>query len=192
MNSNLVWIDLEMSGLNPTSNVILEIAALVTDPDLNVLGEGLSLVIFQDDEHLDAMDAWNIKHHSESGLINQVRASEISIEEAEAVVYDYVSRHTKERKSPLCGNSVGLDRSFLKQYMQTLEAHLHYRNIDVSSIKELVFRWAPELRKQITKHNKHRALDDIQESIRELQFYRQHFINPAYGPTMTLDSDKSN
>jgi len=176
MTSNLIWIDLEMTGLDPERDVILEIAAVITDSDLNLITEGISIAIFQPDTKLDKMDAWNQKHHLQSGLLAEVRQSEIFIEEAEAVIYDFVSSQTEPKKSPLCGNSISQDRNFLKRYMPTLEAHFHYRNIDVSSVKELVRRWAPGVRAKMKKNNSHRALDDILESIAELNFYRQFFI----------------
>ena len=180
MTSNLVWIDLEMSGLDPACDLILEIATIITDADLEVIATGTSMTIFQPESVLAAMDEWNIKHHTKSGLLDEVRQSNVFIEEAEAVTYDFISRYTKPAKAPLCGNSVSHDRNFLKKYMPTLEAHFHYRNIDVSSVKELVRRWAPDLLKQRKKKNAHRAFDDILESIDELKFYRQFFIESAF------------
>ena len=169
-----------MTGLNPQSDVILEIAAVITDDRLKFIGDGVSLVIHQPEEALAAMDDWNVKHHTESGLIDRVRESEVSLEEAEAVTYDFISTYTQPRKSPLCGNSISQDRNFLRRYMPTLEAHFHYRNIDVSTVKELAKRWAPEVKRQFTKANRHRALDDIKESIRELAYYREHFIEQRF------------
>lgn len=180
MKPPLIWIDLEMTGLNPQSDVILEIAAIITDDDLNFQGDGVSLIIHQPEGALASMDDWNVKHHTESGLIDRVRQSQVTIEEAEAVTYDYISSHTRPRESPLCGNSISQDRNFLRRYMPTLEAHFHYRNIDVSTLKELAKRWAPEIKRQFKKANKHRALDDIKESIRELAYYRTHFIEEQY------------
>ena len=165
-----------MTGLNPKTDVILELAALITDDSLNVIGDGVSLIIHQPEEALAAMDEWNVKHHTQSGLIEKVRQSEITLEEAEAVTYEFVASHTQPRKSPLCGNSISQDRNFLRRYMPTLEAHFHYRNVDVSTVKELAKRWASAVQRQFKKANKHRALDDIKGSIRELKFYREHFI----------------
>lgn len=180
MKPPLIWIDLEMTGLNPRSDVILEIAAIITDDDLNFIDDGVSLIIHQSEETLAGMDDWNVKHHTDSGLIDKVRQSQVTLEEAEAVTYDFISSHTRPRESPLCGNSISQDRNFLRRYMPTLEAHFHYRNIDVSTIKELAKRWAPEVKRKFTKANKHRALDDIKESIRELAYYRQQFIEERF------------
>lgn len=167
----LVWIDLEMSGLDPDEDVILEIATIVTDGDLEVVSEGPNLVIHQPEEVLQGMDAWNTKHHGESGLTERVRNSEIDTREAERRTLEFLRDHVEPDDAPLCGNSVYQDRRFLYRYMPELEEFLHYRNVDVSSIKEVVERWysdveAPE------KDTRHRALDDIRESIEELRFYR--------------------
>lgn len=172
MATPLVWIDLEMSGLDPDQCTILEIATIVTDGELEILEEGPDLVIHQPDSVLEAMDEWCTKHHAESGLTQQVRDSSISLAEAEAQTLEFVTRHTQPGSSPLCGNSVWQDRRFLHKYMPRLDAHLHYRLIDVSSIKELARRWYPELRVP-PKQNLHRALDDIRASIAELRFYRE-------------------
>ncbi len=180
MTTNLIWIDLEMTGLDPERDVILEIAAVITDSDLNLIAEGIGMAVFQPEEELAKMDSWNLKHHSQSGLLAEVRQSKVFLEEAEAVIYDFVSSHTEPKKSPLCGNSISQDRNFLKHYMPTLESHFHYRNIDVSSVKELVRRWAPVLRAKMKKKNAHRALDDILESIAELNFYRRFFIDSEF------------
>ena len=170
--SKLVWIDLEMSGLDPEHDVILEIATIVTDGDLDILAEGPTLVIHQSDEVLEGMDEWNTKHHGESGLTERVRASEIDTAEAEARTLEFLRDHVEPQTAPLCGNSIGQDRRFLYRYMPELSEFLHYRSVDVSSIKELVTRWydlePPE------KDTRHRALDDIRESIDELRFYRDH------------------
>ena len=180
MNPPLIWIDLEMTGLNPLTDVILEIAAIITDDNLNFIGDGVSLIIHQQDDVLASMDEWNVIHHTDSGLIDKVRQSEVSLEEAEAVTFDFITAYTQPRKSPLCGNSISQDRNFLRCYMPTLEAHFHYRNIDVSTVKELTKRWAPEVKRSFKKSNKHRALDDIKESIRELAFYRKRFIDEPF------------
>lgn len=180
MHSNLIWIDLEMTGLDPEQDAILEIAAIVTDSSLSVVDEGLSIAVYQSEEVLSQMDEWNLNQHTASGLLERVRASECSLEEAEAVTFDLVSRHAKRGESPLCGNSVWQDRRFLKRYMPTLEGYFHYRNIDVSSIKELVRRWAPKIYEELSKSEEHRALDDIKESIAELKLYRSKFVAPEY------------
>jgi oligoribonuclease len=169
----LVWIDLEMSGLDPDRCQILEIAVLITDGNLEVIAEGPDLVIHQPDEVLTAMDEWCTRQHGASGLTAAVQASQVSLAEAEAQVLELVRRHCPAGKSPLCGNSIGHDRRFLIRYMPALAGHLSYRNIDVSSVKELVRRWYPDLGAP-AKSETHRALDDIRESIAELRFYREH------------------
>lgn len=169
----LVWIDLEMSGLDPDHCQILEIAAIITDGDLNVIAEGPDLVIHQPDAVLEAMDEWCTRQHGNSGLTAAVKASTVALAEAEAQVLELVRRHCPPGKSPLCGNSIGHDRRFLIRYMPALAAHLSYRNIDVSSIKELVRRWYPNVSAP-PKRETHRALDDIRESIAELRFYREN------------------
>ena len=169
----LVWVDLEMSGLDPESCQILEIAAIITDGDLNVIAEGPDLVIHQPDAVLEAMDEWCTRQHGQSGLTAAVRASTVSLADAEAQVLALIKAHCPAGKSPLCGNSIGHDRRFLIRYMPALAKHLSYRNVDVSSIKELVRRWYPQVSPP-PKRETHRALDDIRESIAELRFYRQH------------------
>ncbi|MFY0536593.1 oligoribonuclease [Nannocystis pusilla] len=169
----LVWIDLEMSGLDPDHCQILEIAAIITDGDLNIVAEGPDLVIHQPDAVLDAMDEWCTRQHGNSGLTAAVKASTVALAEAEAQVLELVRSHCPPGKSPLCGNSIGHDRRFLVRYMPALVGHLSYRNIDVSSIKELVRRWYPTVSAP-AKRETHRALDDIRESIAELRFYREH------------------
>lgn len=169
----LVWIDCEMSGLDPETERLLEIAVLVTDSELEILGEGPDLVIHQDDALLEAMDEWNTKHHAGSGLTEAVRRSELSTEAAEDQVLAFLARHCEEGQCPLAGNSVGHDRRFLARYMPRLAAFLHYRTIDVSTIKELARRWHPEaFERSPKKVGAHRALDDIRESIEELRYWR--------------------
>jgi len=171
--SNLVWLDLEMSGLDPDNDVILEIATIVTGPDLEILAEGPCLVIHHPDEILEGMDEWNTKHHGESGLTERVRNSDIDTAEAEARTLAFLREHVDPQSAPLCGNSIGQDRRFLYRYMPELSDFLHYRNVDVSSIKELVLRWYEEIEPP-HKEGRHRALDDIRESIDELRYYRKH------------------
>jgi oligoribonuclease len=173
-NGRLVWMDLEMTGLDADRERIIELAVLVTDAELEVVAEGPHLVIHQPDAVLEAMDDWNTKHHTESGLVERVRASTIDDAAAEAEVLAFLAQHVAERAAPLAGNSVHNDRVFLHRYMPRLEAFLHYRNVDVSTVKELVRRWYPQLFAQRpTKKGSHRALDDIRESIEELRYYRR-------------------
>jgi oligoribonuclease len=173
-NGRLVWMDLEMTGLDADRERIIELAVLVTDAQLEVVAEGPHLVIHQPDAVLEAMDDWNTKHHTESGLVARVRASTIDDAAAEAEVLAFLAQHVAERAAPLAGNSVHNDRVFLHRYMPRLEAFLHYRNVDVSTVKELVRRWYPKLFAQRpTKKGSHRALDDIRESIEELRYYRR-------------------
>lgn len=175
-NRNLIWIDLEMSGLQPDKDVILELAAVVTDAQLNVLGQSPVLVVHQSDAILDGMDNWNKGTHGKSGLIEKVKASTLTEAEAEEQMIAFLKRFIGAGKSPMCGNSIHQDRRFLVRYMPKLEAFFHYRNLDVSTLKELAQRWRPELIKGFKKHNKHEALADILESIEELKYYREHFI----------------
>lgn len=172
-NMNLVWMDLEMTGLNPDTDTILEIATLITDKDLNIIAEGPSLAVHHPQAVLDGMDEWCTEHHSASGLSARVLASDISLTEAEEQTLNFVRQYSPESASPLCGNSIHQDRRFLVRYMPQLEGYLHYRNIDVSTIKELVCRWYPGLTLP-AKKGAHLALDDIRESIDELRFYQQH------------------
>ncbi len=176
---NLVWIDLEMTGLSPRHDRIIEIATIITDSHLKVIEEGPVMAVRQPLTRLAAMDEWNTRTHTESGLVNRVRESEIDEAEAERITLKFIARHVSGNHSPLCGNSICQDRRFLAAYMPKLEAYLHYRNLDVSSIKELVTRWRPELLSGFKKNNTHRALDDIRESIAELKFYRGTFINAS-------------
>lgn len=178
---NLVWIDLEMSGLDVENCQILEIATVVTNSDLEVVGEGPELVIHQSDDVLEAMDEWNTKHHGESGLTEAVRESKISLSDAEKDTLQFVEKYCAENTAPLCGNSVWQDRRFLAKYMPRLESYLHYRIIDVSSIKEVVRRWYPTDVRPPSKEQSHRALDDILESIEELRYYRREVFAPPGG-----------
>lgn len=175
---NLIWIDLEMTGLDPLVERIIEIATVVTDGDLNVLAEGPSLVIHQDDVLLDAMDEWNTKQHGGSGLTERVRNSQISEQQAMAATIDFLRDWVPAGQSPMCGNTIGQDRRFLVKYMSELAEFFHYRNLDVSTIKELARRWKPELLEGFTKKGNHLAMDDVHDSIAELAYYRDVFIRP--------------
>ena len=176
----LIWIDLEMSGLYPETCRILEIASVVTDADLAVVASGPDIVVHQPEDVLGAMDDWNRRHHGGSGLSDQVRASTISTAEAERRTLEFLSGHCEPGRSPLCGNTVGQDRQFLIRYMPDLERFLHYRNVDVSTIKELCRRWYPDVQAP-PKRKTHRALDDILESIEELRFYRKVLFRQEAG-----------
>lgn len=176
MAANLVWMDLEMTGLDPDTDLIIEMATIVTDGDLNVVAEGPVLAISQPEANLAAMDDWNQKHHGESGLLDRVRKSQISQREAEAQTLAFLENQVDKNTAPLCGNTIWQDRRFLARHMPDLERYLHYRIIDVSSMKELVVRWRPELLAGFVKANEHTALADIRESIAELRYYREHFI----------------
>ncbi len=171
--NNLIWIDLEMTGLQPDSDRIIEIALLVTDASLNVVAEGPVIAVHQPDEVLDAMDAWNKSTHGRSGLIDRVRASRVDEAETERRSLEFLAEHVPSGASPMCGNSVCQDRRFLARRMPALEAYFHYRNLDVSTLKELVRRWKPELAKGFVKQSKHEALADVLESIDELKYYRR-------------------
>ncbi len=174
--NNLIWIDMEMTGLQPDADRIIEIALLVTDSQLNLVAEGPVLLVHQPDPVLDAMDAWNKSVHGRSGLVERVRASRMAEAEAEALAIAFLSQHVPESASPMCGNSICQDRRFLARWMPKLEAYFHYRNLDVSSLKELVKRWKPELAKGVVKAGKHEALADILESIEEMRYYRQNVM----------------
>lgn len=176
VKSALVWIDLEMTGLNPDADRIIEIATIVTDDDLNVLAEGPVLAVHQADSALAAMDEWNQRTHKGTGLIERVHASRLNEAEAERLTLEFIQRHVAKNKSPLCGNSICQDRRFLARYMPALETWFHYRNLDVSTLKELAMRWKPALVGGLQKKNTHKALDDIRESIDELKYYREHFL----------------
>lgn len=166
-----------MTGLSPSNDRIIEIATIITDPHLNIIEEGPTLAIHQPLTRLAKMDEWNTRTHTNSGLVNRVRESDLDEAEAERLTLKFIAKHVQNNHSPLCGNSICQDRRFLALYMPKLENYLHYRNLDVSSIKELVVRWCPEMLKDFKKSNTHRALDDIRESIDELKFYRENFIN---------------
>ena len=175
-SSNLIWIDLEMTGLDPDNDLIIEIATVITDKNLVILAQGPVLAVHQPEAALAGMDDWNQQHHGQSGLIARVKASTIDAAEAERQTIDFLKQWAPENTSPICGNSIGQDRRFLYRYMPKLEAYFHYRNIDVSTVKELASRWAPEVKDGFKKASSHQALDDIIESIEELRYYREHFI----------------
>jgi len=175
--TNLIWIDLEMTGLVPEEDNIIEIATVVTDADLNILAEGPSIAIHQDNKHLDSMDEWNTRQHTKSGLVQRVKESEISVVEAEKQTLDFLMKYVDLGASPMCGNSICQDRRFLYIYMPNLEKFFHYRHIDVSTLKELAVRWKPDVVTSSFKQSKHLALSDIYDSINELKHYREHFID---------------
>ncbi len=175
--NNLIWVDLEMTGLNPESDTIIEIATIVTSADLEIIAEGPVFAISHSEETISGMDEWNTKTHGESGLIRRIREEGVSMREAELKTLEFVRNHVPERKSPMCGNSICQDRRFMSREMPELKDHFHYRNLDVSTLKELAMRWKPELLEQFTKSGAHTALADIRESIEEMRFYRQHFIS---------------
>ncbi|NWG87015.1 MAG: oligoribonuclease [Hydrogenophilaceae bacterium] len=177
--THLVWVDMEMSGLDPDKERILEIALIVTDAQLEVVEEAPVLVVHQPDAVLDAMDAWNKGTHGKSGLIDKVKASTLSEAEVEAQMLAFMQKHVPNRTTPMCGNSICQDRRFLARYMPQLEAYFHYRNLDVSTLKELARRWRPGLMEGFVKQNNHTALVDIRESIAELRYYREHFIRES-------------
>ena len=174
---NLIWIDLEMTGLAPNADRILEIATLITDANLNIIAEGPNLAVRQSDGLLDGMDDWNQRHHSKTGLIEKVKNSRIDDKEAERQTIEFLVQYSEKGASPMCGNSICQDRRFLANYMPELEDFFHYRNLDVSSVKELVRRWKPEILEGLVKKGTHIAMDDIKDSVIELVYYREHFID---------------
>jgi oligoribonuclease len=174
--NNLIWIDLEMTGLVPEHHRIIEIATLVTDAHLAVLAEGPVIAVSQSEEEMAAMDEWNTNQHGKSGLAQRVRDSRIGEAAAEQATLEFLSKWVPPGKSPMCGNSICQDRRFLARWMPELERHFHYRNLDVSTLKELCQRWAPAVAKGYTKESTHLALDDIRDSVAELRYYREHFL----------------
>jgi oligoribonuclease len=174
--NNLVWLDMEMTGLDPDRDRIIEIAIVVTDSQLNALSQAPVLVVHQADAVLEAMDDWNKSTHARSGLIDKVKASTLNERVAEEQLLAFLAQHVPAKTSPMCGNSICQDRRFLARHMPRLEAYFHYRNLDVSTLKELVKRWKPEIAKGLVKQGKHEALADIHESIGELKYYREHFL----------------
>lgn len=175
-DDHLIWIDLEMTGLDVEDDHIIEIATIITDSHLEILAEGPVMALYQPDEILNTMDEWNVKHHNQSGLINRVRASHIDEAGAETATLEFLAQWVSAGKSPMCGNSICQDRRFLWRYMPKLENYFHYRNLDVSTIKILAQRWAPAVAAGLHKSTEHKALQDIRDSIEELKYYRQHFI----------------
>ncbi|MCC5451337.1 oligoribonuclease [Rheinheimera sp. UJ51] len=175
-DSNLVWLDLEMTGLEPKTDVILEMATIVTDSELNILAEGPVFAIKTADDVLANMNSWCVEQHGKSGLTARCRASDVTLADAVEQTLAFLSRYVSPGKSPMCGNSIGQDRRFLAEYAPEFESFFHYRNVDVSTIKELAKRWAPEVIKHVQKTNSHLAMDDIRESIAELVTYRTHFF----------------
>lgn len=173
---NLVWVDMEMTGLEPDTDRIIEVAVVVTDANLNILAEGPVFAIHQSDETLDGMDAWNKGTHGRSGLIDRVKASTVTEADAEKALIDFLKNFVPSGKSPMCGNTICQDRRFMARGMPKLEAFFHYRNLDVSTLKELCKRWKPEIATGFKKHQRHTALADILESVDELRYYREHFI----------------
>lgn len=174
--NNLIWVDLEMTGLDTDNDLIIEIASIITDSQLNILEEGPVLAIYQADSILNQMDEWNTRQHNKSGLVDRVKKSTYDITNAESLTLDFIEKFVPKGKSPMCGSGICQDRRFMHRLMPTLEQYFMYRNLDVSTIKELVKHWAPE-KEEFKKETKHLALDDIRDSINELKFYREHFFN---------------
>ena len=173
---NLVWLDLEMTGLDPRTDRIIEVATIVTDGHLNIIAEGPVIAVHQPDSVLDTMNEWCIDTHGRTGLTERVRQSKVSEAEAEKLTVEFLKQHAEPGKSPMCGNTIGQDRRFLFNYMTDLHDFFHYRNLDVSTLKELARRWKPELLDGLTKEGSHKAIEDIRESIDEMKYYREHFI----------------
>jgi oligoribonuclease len=173
---NLIWLDLEMTGLDPKLHKIIEIATIVTDSDLNILAEGPVIAIYQPQSELDKMDGWNVKHHGDSGLIERVKASHCNESDAQRMTLNFLSQWVSAGQSPICGNTICQDRRFLVETMPLLASYFHYRNLDVSTLKQLCQLWAPDIAKQHVKESTHTALNDIRDSIAELRFYRDHWI----------------
>ena len=186
--NNLVWLDMEMTGLDPNKNVVIEVAVVITDSELNILAESPSYAISQPAEELAKMDKWNVSTHTRSGLLERITTSGIELAEAEKQILKLLKKYVAKGSSPLCGNTIHQDRKFMVLYMPILEEYLHYRNIDVSSIKELARRWNPSIYDGFKKHNKHEALADIHESIEELKYYRQHLWLPSESSVVTANS----
>ena len=174
--NNLCWLDMEMTGLNPDADRIIEVAMIITDADLNVVAQSEVYVIHQSDEVLNGMDAWNTATHGRTGLTQRVRDSRLTEAEVEEKLLDFISAWIPEKTSPMCGNTIHQDRRFMVRYMPKLEAYFHYRNLDVSTLKELARRWHPAEAKGVVKRGSHQALDDILESIEEMRYYREHFL----------------
>lgn len=173
---NLIWVDLEMTGLDTMNDTIIEIATIVTDSELNILAEGPVFAIHTPDVVLNAMDEWNTRQHNQSGLVDRIRRSTITLAQAESETIAFLSKYVEKRRSPMCGNSICQDRRFMARQMPELERFFHYRNLDVSTVKELAFRWRPDILDSFEKKGSHLALDDIRDSIRELRHYKEHFF----------------
>jgi oligoribonuclease len=176
--NHLIWLDMEMTGLNPDSDRIIEVAMVITDSELQTIAEAPVLVVRQPDAVLDGMDAWNKSTHGKSGLIDKVKASMLDEATVEKQMLEFLTEHVPIRTSPMCGNSICQDRRFMARWMPQLEAYFHYRNLDVSTLKELAKRWKPEAAQGVKKHGKHEALADIYDSISELKHYREHLFKP--------------
>lgn len=188
-HENLIWLDMEMTGLSPENNVVLEVAIVITDSQLNVLAESPSYAIIQPQAELDKMDKWNVNTHTKSGLLARIATDGVQLDFAEKELLKLLKKYVAKGVSPLCGNTIHQDRKFIVRYMPQLEEYLHYRNIDVSTIKELAKRWYPNIAEGFKKHNKHEALADVHESIEELKYYRQHIMLPPVSSTSLDDSN---